>query len=183
MAAASKPPPMTTDKIQDMLEENFKFIKAIAEQQNLGRVQEVHQYQQKLQENLMLLAAVADTYSNSAAAAQPGGEAGAAAPAAATARPPTAPGAPLGAPGAPPPAAPALTPQQIHAAVQQALAMKQQQQQQQQQQPQQPQQSAVAQYQQPPQAGLPIPGGMAPGQGAPPGFTLPAPPPLNLAGQ
>ncbi|EFJ50468.1 hypothetical protein VOLCADRAFT_120633 [Volvox carteri f. nagariensis] len=112
MAAVSgqaKPAPMTTERIQEMLEENFKFIKALAEQQNLGRMQDVIQFQQKLQENLMLLAAVADTYSSASATG-------------AAAQAPTQ------------LAAMQLTQQQIQAAVQQALVRQQQQQQQQQQQ-------------------------------------------------
>ncbi|GAX78491.1 hypothetical protein CEUSTIGMA_g5930.t1 [Chlamydomonas eustigma] len=53
-------PQLTTDEIQRMLEENYGYIKAILDQQNLGRLPQMQEYQNKLQQNLMLLAAVAD---------------------------------------------------------------------------------------------------------------------------
>lgn len=53
-------PLLTTTDVQAMLEENYVLIKTILEQQNLGRLNEMLQYQTKLQENLIMLAKVAD---------------------------------------------------------------------------------------------------------------------------
>ncbi|GFH28417.1 uncharacterized protein HaLaN_26902 [Haematococcus lacustris] len=51
-----------------MLEDNYLYIKAIVDQQNLGRVEEMAKYQSILQDNLMKLASLADS--------QPGANAG-----------------------------------------------------------------------------------------------------------
>ncbi|KAL6746425.1 hypothetical protein V8C86DRAFT_2943784 [Haematococcus lacustris] len=60
--------PFTTETIQKMLEDNYLYIKAIVDQQNLGRVEEMAKYQSILQDNLMKLASLADS--------QPGANAG-----------------------------------------------------------------------------------------------------------
>eukprot|EP00873_Tetraselmis_striata_P000101 jgi/Tetstr1/420365/TSEL_011484.t1 len=55
-AAAPNPPPpamITTEQIQQHLEDNKALINAILEHQNQGRLQECIPYQQKLQQNLM----------------------------------------------------------------------------------------------------------------------------------
>jgi len=57
------PPQLSTETIQKMLEENFVLIRAILDQQNLGRPEEMSRYQEKLQQNLMQLAALADAQS------------------------------------------------------------------------------------------------------------------------
>ncbi|KAK9840467.1 hypothetical protein WJX74_010279 [Apatococcus lobatus] len=50
----------TTETIQQMLEENQRFIQAAMEHQNAGNLHAAAQYQQRLQQNLMYLAAIAD---------------------------------------------------------------------------------------------------------------------------
>eukprot|EP00200_Dunaliella_tertiolecta_P006315 CAMPEP_0202357202 /NCGR_PEP_ID=MMETSP1126-20121109/11324_1 /ASSEMBLY_ACC=CAM_ASM_000457 /TAXON_ID=3047 /ORGANISM="Dunaliella tertiolecta, Strain CCMP1320" /LENGTH=65 /DNA_ID=CAMNT_0048950037 /DNA_START=13 /DNA_END=210 /DNA_ORIENTATION=+ len=57
---SSTPPQLSTEQIQKMLEDNYSYIKAIVDLHNLGRPEEVQQYQEKLQKNLMQLAALAD---------------------------------------------------------------------------------------------------------------------------
>lgn len=51
---------ITTEQIQKYLEENKQLILAIMENQNLGKTNDLAQYQAQLQKNLMYLAAVAD---------------------------------------------------------------------------------------------------------------------------
>nr|XP_018486753.1 PREDICTED: GRF1-interacting factor 2 [Raphanus sativus] len=51
---------ITTEQIQNYLDENKKLIMAIMENQNLGKLAECAQYQALLQKNLMYLAAIAD---------------------------------------------------------------------------------------------------------------------------
>ncbi|KAL6776279.1 CPL7 [Auxenochlorella protothecoides x Auxenochlorella symbiontica] len=53
--------PLTTADIQQMLEENAKMIQAVVENQNLNKMDECLQYSKRLQENLMQLAALADS--------------------------------------------------------------------------------------------------------------------------
>ena len=51
---------MTTELIQKYLNENEQLILAILENQNVGKLQECAQYQARLQQNLLYLAAIAD---------------------------------------------------------------------------------------------------------------------------
>lgn len=51
---------VTTELIQKYLNENEQLILAILENQNVGKLQECAQYQARLQQNLMYLAAIAD---------------------------------------------------------------------------------------------------------------------------
>ncbi|GAB2265013.1 hypothetical protein Dimus_000081 [Dionaea muscipula] len=51
---------VTTEQIQKCLDENYRLILAIMDNQKLGRLAESAQYQDQLQKNLMYLAAVAD---------------------------------------------------------------------------------------------------------------------------
>lgn len=51
----------TTADIQEMLDANEQYIKAIVEAQAASRMEDAARYLQKLQQNLMLLAAAADT--------------------------------------------------------------------------------------------------------------------------
>ncbi|CAI5473706.1 unnamed protein product [Closterium sp. Yama58-4] len=79
---------ITTELIQKYLDENKQLILAILDNQNLGKLNECAQYQARLQQNLMYLAAIADaqpqvpppqaptvqpgqTYTQPSAAAQP----------------------------------------------------------------------------------------------------------------
>lgn len=52
---------ITTEHIQKYLDENKQLILAILDNQNLGKLNECAQYQAKLQQNLMYLAAIADS--------------------------------------------------------------------------------------------------------------------------
>lgn len=52
--------PLTSELIQSHLDENQLIIAAILENQNLGKLQAALQYQLKLQQNLLYLAAMAD---------------------------------------------------------------------------------------------------------------------------
>ncbi|PSC71322.1 grf1-interacting factor 3 [Micractinium conductrix] len=61
-----------------MLEENSKLIAAIVENQNIGKLDQCVEYQKRLQENLMSLAALAD--SQATPQQQPAGGAGGGAP-------------------------------------------------------------------------------------------------------
>lgn len=54
------PSTITTETIQQLLEENAKLINAIQNNQDAGKLQACAAYQQNLQQNLMYLAAVAD---------------------------------------------------------------------------------------------------------------------------
>lgn len=51
---------ITTEKIQQYLDENDTFIQAIFENMNANRLKDCIQYQTRLQTNLMYLAAIAD---------------------------------------------------------------------------------------------------------------------------
>ncbi|CAI7841423.1 unnamed protein product, partial [Closterium sp. NIES-53] len=51
---------ITTELIQKYLDENKQLILAILDNQNLGKLNECAQYQARLQQNLMYLAAIAD---------------------------------------------------------------------------------------------------------------------------
>lgn len=51
---------ITTELIQQYLDENKQLILAILDNQNLGKLNECAQYQTRLQQNLMYLAAIAD---------------------------------------------------------------------------------------------------------------------------
>lgn len=59
-AVAAEPKVVTTELIQKYLDENQQLILAILENQNVGKLQECAQYQARLQQNLMYLAAIAD---------------------------------------------------------------------------------------------------------------------------
>lgn len=61
MMAAYASNNITTDHIQKYLDENKQLILAILDNQNLGKLNECAQYQAKLQQNLMYLAAIADS--------------------------------------------------------------------------------------------------------------------------
>mmetsp|Transcript_24874 Transcript_24874/g.73549 ORF Transcript_24874/g.73549 Transcript_24874/m.73549 type:complete len:122 (-) Transcript_24874:161-526(-) len=97
--AAAEKKSLGTEEIQQLLEENYVYIKAIVDGQNLGRMQQMQEFQGKLQANLMLLASVADgSGPPTGGSAQPvGGSAGGALPA--DRAQPMAPGA-AAAPGA-----------------------------------------------------------------------------------
>uniref|UniRef100_A0ACD6A087 Uncharacterized protein n=1 Tax=Avena sativa TaxID=4498 RepID=A0ACD6A087_AVESA len=58
---AASPTPVTTDLIQQYLDENKQLILAILDNQNNGKVDECARNQAKLQQNLMYLAAIADS--------------------------------------------------------------------------------------------------------------------------
>ncbi|KAJ7520056.1 hypothetical protein O6H91_20G065200 [Diphasiastrum complanatum] len=60
MAAYTGSTAITTEHIQKYLDENKQLILAILDNQNLGKLNECAQYQFKLQQNLMYLAAIAD---------------------------------------------------------------------------------------------------------------------------
>lgn len=55
------PSAVTTDHIQQYLDENKQLILAILDNQNNGKVEECERHQAKLQHNLMYLAAIADS--------------------------------------------------------------------------------------------------------------------------
>ncbi|CAN6297897.1 unnamed protein product [Urochloa humidicola] len=57
----ASPTPITTDLIQQYLDENKQLILAILDNQNNGKVEECERHQAKLQHNLMYLAAIADS--------------------------------------------------------------------------------------------------------------------------
>ncbi|CAL4918867.1 unnamed protein product [Urochloa decumbens] len=57
----ASPTPVTTDIIQQYLDENKQLILAILDNQNNGKVEECERHQAKLQHNLMYLAAIADS--------------------------------------------------------------------------------------------------------------------------
>ncbi|KAI6685018.1 hypothetical protein NL676_030931 [Syzygium grande] len=61
MAAAYYPNNVTTDHIQQYLDENKSLILKIVESQNCGKLSECAENQAKLQRNLMYLAAIADS--------------------------------------------------------------------------------------------------------------------------
>lgn len=56
--------PMTTEFIQRCLDENQTLIFAIIENQKLGKLKECQQYQNRLQQNLIQLATIADNQPN-----------------------------------------------------------------------------------------------------------------------
>ncbi|KAM0893715.1 hypothetical protein ACQ4PT_024933 [Festuca glaucescens] len=58
---SASPTPVTTDLIQQYLDENKQLILAILDNQNNGKVDECARNQAKLQQNLMYLAAIADS--------------------------------------------------------------------------------------------------------------------------
>ncbi|KAG6493443.1 hypothetical protein ZIOFF_048429 [Zingiber officinale] len=60
MAAYASPNQVTTDIIQQYLDENKQLILAILDNQNAGKAEECAENQAKLQRNLMYLAAIAD---------------------------------------------------------------------------------------------------------------------------
>lgn len=61
---------MTTARVQEMLEENFEYIKMISDFQSSGRLVEANQYSTRLHANLQILAEIADaTTPNDAAPA------------------------------------------------------------------------------------------------------------------
>ena len=59
-ATASPPDVVTTEVIQRYLDENQSLILSVLEAQSTGKLQDCAQLQQKLQQNLMYLAAIAD---------------------------------------------------------------------------------------------------------------------------
>ncbi|KAG5232663.1 GRF1-interacting factor [Salix suchowensis] len=61
MMAAYYPSNVTTDHIQQYLDENKSLILKIVESQNLGKLSECAENQARLQRNLMYLAAIADS--------------------------------------------------------------------------------------------------------------------------
>ncbi|XP_009417121.2 GRF-interacting factor 1-like isoform X1 [Musa acuminata AAA Group] len=61
MAAYASPNQVTTDIIQQYLDENKQLILAILDNQNAGKADECAENQAKLQRNLMYLAAIADS--------------------------------------------------------------------------------------------------------------------------
>ncbi|KAL2227512.1 GRF1-interacting factor 1 isoform X1 [Sesamum indicum] len=61
MMAAYYPPNVTTDHIQQYLDENKSLILKIVESQNSGKLSECAENQARLQRNLMYLAAIADS--------------------------------------------------------------------------------------------------------------------------
>ncbi|KAL8210575.1 hypothetical protein R6Q57_005012 [Mikania cordata] len=61
MMAAYYPTNVTTDHIQQYLDENKSLILKIVESQNSGKIAECAEHQAKLQRNLMYLAAIADS--------------------------------------------------------------------------------------------------------------------------
>lgn len=63
LAAEAGAQVITTEVIQQYLDENQTLILAILENQNAGKLNECAQYQQRLQQNLMYLAALADSHS------------------------------------------------------------------------------------------------------------------------
>ncbi|XP_062214683.1 GRF-interacting factor 1 [Phragmites australis] len=61
MGGYASPNTVTTDLIQQYLDENKQLILAILDNQNNGKVEECERNQAKLQHNLMYLAAIADS--------------------------------------------------------------------------------------------------------------------------
>ncbi|KAK3146187.1 hypothetical protein QOZ80_3BG0262780 [Eleusine coracana subsp. coracana] len=61
MGGYGSPPAVTTDLIQQYLDENKQLILAILDNQNSGKMEECERNQAKLQHNLMYLAAIADS--------------------------------------------------------------------------------------------------------------------------
>ncbi|KAJ3673334.1 hypothetical protein LUZ60_006708 [Juncus effusus] len=61
MGGYASPTTVTTDLIQQYLDENKQLILAILDNQNSGKVEECARNQAKLQHNLMYLAAIADS--------------------------------------------------------------------------------------------------------------------------
>ncbi|XP_062212316.1 GRF-interacting factor 1-like [Phragmites australis] len=61
MGGYASPTAVTTDLIQQYLDENKQLILAILDNQNNGKVEECERNQAKLQHNLMYLAAIADS--------------------------------------------------------------------------------------------------------------------------
>ncbi|KAG2693976.1 hypothetical protein I3760_08G119900 [Carya illinoinensis] len=61
MTAAYHPSNVTTDHIQQYLDENKSLILKIVESQNSGKISECAENQARLQRNLMYLAAIADS--------------------------------------------------------------------------------------------------------------------------
>ncbi|XP_072979531.1 GRF-interacting factor 1-like [Typha angustifolia] len=61
MGGYAAPTTVTTDLIQQYLDENKQLILAILDNQNTGKVEECARNQAKLQHNLMYLAAIADS--------------------------------------------------------------------------------------------------------------------------
>ncbi|KAK8542970.1 hypothetical protein V6N12_015545 [Hibiscus sabdariffa] len=62
MVAAYYPNSVTTDHIQQYLDENKSLILKIVESQNSGKLNECAENQARLQQNLMYLAAIADSH-------------------------------------------------------------------------------------------------------------------------
>ncbi|XP_020080134.1 GRF1-interacting factor 1-like isoform X2 [Ananas comosus] len=61
MGGYASPTTVTTDLIQQYLDQNKQLILAILDNQNTGKVEECARNQAKLQHNLMYLAAIADS--------------------------------------------------------------------------------------------------------------------------
>nr|CAD1841755.1 unnamed protein product [Ananas comosus var. bracteatus] len=70
MAAYASPNQVTTDIIQQYLDENKQLILAILDNQSSGKAEECAQNQARLQRNLMYLAAIADSQPQVPTAAQ-----------------------------------------------------------------------------------------------------------------
>ncbi|XP_042420140.1 GRF-interacting factor 1-like [Zingiber officinale] len=70
MAAYASPNQVTTDIIQQYLDENKQLILAILDNQNAGKADECAENQAKLQRNLMYLAAIADNQQQAPTIAQ-----------------------------------------------------------------------------------------------------------------
>ncbi|XP_020080131.1 GRF1-interacting factor 1-like isoform X1 [Ananas comosus] len=77
MGGYASPTTVTTDLIQQYLDQNKQLILAILDNQNTGKVEECARNQAKLQHNLMYLAAIADSQPPQASAmAQMDGDGG-----------------------------------------------------------------------------------------------------------
>ena len=85
--AAANEKVITTELIQKYLDENQQLILAILENQNVGKLHDCAQYQARLQQNLMYLAAIADAQPSQGSAAAAAAPAPASAAAAAAAAP------------------------------------------------------------------------------------------------
>eukprot|EP00884_Botryococcus_braunii_P014965 jgi/Botrbrau1/2346/Bobra.39_1s0033.1 len=72
-APANQAQTPTTELIQQYLEDNERLIHAVMENMAAGRLESVAKYQQRLQQNLMYLASVADSYQPTATAQPQGG--------------------------------------------------------------------------------------------------------------
>ncbi|KAF7817810.1 GRF1-interacting factor 1 [Senna tora] len=79
MMAAYYPSNVTTDHIQQYLDENKSLILKIVESQNSGKLSECAENQARLQRNLMYLAAIADSQPQAQAPTMPGQYSGSAA--------------------------------------------------------------------------------------------------------